>query len=92
MSKLLALWAMIKALGPVCYLMADAFKYGVSKWGEGTWREQDADEHLAIAVNDIFAFRRGGTDRPYLVDAALRVAFAVAVAIDKKQQPAEYKK
>ena len=92
MVKFVALWTMVKALGPACYLMAAAFAYGAKKWGEGSWREQDANDHLSIAVADIMAFRRGGIDRPYLVDAALRVAFAVAVAVERKQQPAEYKK
>lgn len=92
MVNFIQLWAMIRACGPVFYLMASAFAYGARKFGDGTWKQFSAGEHLEMALNNIVSWKRGETGQPVLVDAALRIVFAVAQAINAKQQPEEYKK
>lgn len=92
MTKLLSLWRLVKALGPVCYLMSDAFAYGARLYGDGTWRTLSAGEHIEIGVENIIRWQSGETAKPVLVDALLRVAFAVYLAVQKGSQPAEYKK
>lgn len=92
MTRLLLLWRLIKGLGPVCYLMADAFAYGARLYGNGTWREMSPGDHLEMAVLNIIDWKTGETAKPVLVDALLRVAFAVYLAIQKGTHPAEYEK
>lgn len=92
MVSFMQLWTMIRATGPVFYLMANAFAYGARKFGDGTWKQLSAGDHLESALNNIIAWKRGDTGQPVLVDAALRIVFAVAVAISQGQQPEEYKK
>lgn len=92
MVNFLALWNMIRAVGPAFYLMAAAFKHGTEKYGDGTWRDQSPVAHLEAALKDIVAWRNGDVTSPLLVDAALRVVFAVAVAISQGDAPKEYSK
>lgn len=89
MGKALALWKMVSTVSPAFWLMAQAFAYGVKRFGDGTWREFHAGEHLDFAVRDIADWKCGQKDWHALVDAALRLAFAVAQVVPSK---AEYKK
>lgn len=88
----LYVWRMISALGPVIYLMADAFRYGATKFGDGTWRTTSSAEHIDAALRNIVAWKNGDTTQPQLVDATLRMAFALAQAISGGTTPKEYVK
>ncbi len=92
MVNFVSLLSMIRSIGPAFFLMASAFKYGAQKYGDGTWKDRSAGDHLEDAVKDIIAWKRGDITSPLLVDAALHVVFAVAVAINQGQSPQEYKK
>lgn len=92
MPKFITLLALIRALGPVVYLIAQAFQYGCSRFGDGEWKKHDAEYHIDRALYDLLKWRSGRTDKPYLVDAALRSMFATYQAIAFKKIPAEYKK
>lgn len=87
--KVLCLWKMVSTVSPAFWLMASAFVYGAKKFGDGTWRNFTAAEHIDLALHELAAWKRGVRDWHALVDAALRMAFAVAQVVPEK---AEYKK
>ncbi len=83
----------LKSVAPAIYVLADAFRYGVNKHGDGTWRDQSPGQHVNKAIERIQAWT---TDRQYstLADAGLRIVFALSqVATGKtyKPKPAEPK-
>jgi hypothetical protein len=92
MVNFMALWTMIRAVGPAFFLMASAFRYGAQKYGDGTWRNVPAGDHLEAAVKDIVGWKQGDVTSPLLVDAAMHVVFAVAVAMAAGKSPEEYTK
>lgn len=92
MPSFMQLWAFIRSVKPVVFMMAAAFAYGAKKYGEGTWRQLTAGEHLEKALTDIVAWKRGTIDKPVLIDAALHVVFAAMIALSVGAQPPEYKK
>jgi hypothetical protein len=85
--------ALVRVLYPAMLILAAAYRYGVEKHGDGTWKELTAAEHLEKAISDINAWRSGdATNKPVLVDVALRTLFALSIALTYGQTPTEYKK
>lgn len=87
--KWLAVWKMIASVRPAFVLMASAFAYGVQKYGDGSWKNENAGEHIDKAIREIADWRHSLKDWHALVDAALRLAFAIAKIVP---EGAEYKK
>lgn len=83
----------IRKLYPVILIIAAAYRYGVEKYGDGTWQDVPPSEHLEKAVNNIERWRKGeANDDPVLVDACLRLMFAVSQALTYGLLPSNYRK
>jgi hypothetical protein len=82
----------VRALYPVILIVAEAYRYGMTKHGDGTWKELSANEHMDKAVNHLVAWKEGAVDKPVLIDAALRILFAASVAITENLSPTKYVK
>jgi hypothetical protein len=77
---------------PVVVILADAYQYGVEKYGDGTWKDMTASEHIDKAVAHMVAWKKGETKEPVLIDAALRILFAASIAITYNMAPTTYEK
>ena len=90
--NILGILTLIRATGPVVAMMASAYAYGAKKYGDGTWRNSSSADHLGVALQNIVDWKNGRRDQPLLADAALRVVFAVAIAVQQGSHPSEYQK
>ena len=93
MFNVASIIAFIRALGPTVYLLAAAYRYGRQKYGDGSWKTQSTLEHIDRANEDLLEWKSGtNTEKPYLIDAALRLAFAVSTAVASGVCPGVYPK
>ncbi len=76
--KLVAAVALFRSLLPAIYVVADAFRYGMAKNGDGTWKSVSAQAHASIALDKLvewFTTRRFSL----LADSVLRLLFALCL-------------
>jgi hypothetical protein len=82
---------LIRAIYPAMLILAAAYRYGVEKYGDGTWQDAIPSDHIEKALGNIERWRKGDTgDDPVLVDACLRLMFAVSVAVTNGIVPNQY--
>lgn len=84
---------LIRSVYPAMLIVAAAYRYGVEKYGDGTWQELTPTDHIEKALGNIERWRKGETkEDPVLVDACLRLMFAVSLAITQGIVPQKYVK
>lgn len=87
---MLSILSLISKIYPAAIVVSQAFAYGASKYGNGTWKNDNVGTHLIKAIDDINAWRGGSKDKALLADAGLRVLFAICLAIANGTHPKEY--
>lgn len=83
--------ARFDCIPPVCLrLLAQCLGFGARKYGKDNWRNIPIEDNIAHAQNHLNEWMLGDRSEPHLVNALARVSFALAQAVDSKQQPAQY--
>lgn len=75
--KWAAILVIIRACLPAMYVLADAFRFGVNKHGDGTWKDISPVDHVGKAMSKIGEWM---VTKNYnlLADAGLRILFALS--------------
>jgi hypothetical protein len=90
MSNIAVVVRLIMKVSAVMYMMADAFRYGASKYGDDTWKNLSANEHIEKGLEDISQWRAGNKAHSVLIDACLRFLFAASVAVTNGEMSKSY--
>ena len=87
---MLGVLSLIRKIYPAAVVVSQAYIFGVSKHGNGSWKDVSVGTHLVKAIDDINAWRGGSKDKSLLADAGLRVLFAICLAIASGAMKKEY--
>jgi hypothetical protein len=71
-------------------LLAQCCGFGSRKYGPGNWKKIPIESQIAHAMNHLNEFRLGDRSEPHLVNAAVRVMFALELAVENGLQGARY--
>lgn len=71
-------------------LLAQCCGFGSRKYGPGNWKKIPIESQIAHAMNHLNEFRLGDRSEPHLVNAAVRVMFALELAVEQGAQEARY--
>ncbi len=71
-------------------LLAQCCGFGSRKYGPGNWKKISIDSQIAHAMNHLNEFRAGDRSEPHLVNAAVRVMFALELAVEQGLQVPRY--
>lgn len=74
----------------VLRLLAQCLGFGAMKYQKDNWKLIKLEEHVAHAMNHLNEWMIGDRSEPHLVNAMARVTFALALAVEAKQQPETY--
>lgn len=79
----------LRTFYPLLILVAQAYAYGMKKYGDGEWKKKDVSFHLEKATKHMVAWKRNDAKPIILVDACLRLMFAAYIAL-AGTDPEEY--
>lgn len=71
-------------------LLAQCCGFGSRKYGPGNWKKISIESQIAHAMNHLNEFRLGDRSEPHLVNAAVRVMFALELAVEQAAQEPRY--
>ena len=71
-------------------LLAQCCGFGSRKYGPGNWKKIPIESQIAHAMNHLNEFRLGDRSEPHLVNAAVRVMFALELAVEQGAQELRY--
>lgn len=71
-------------------LLAQCCGFGSRKYGPGNWKKIPIESQIAHAMNHLNEFRLGDRSEPHLVNAAVRVMFALELAVEQGVQEPRY--
>jgi hypothetical protein len=71
-------------------LLAQCCGFGSRKYGPGNWKKISIESQIAHAMNHLNEFRLGDRSEPHLVNAAVRVMFALELAVEQGAQEPRY--
>lgn len=71
-------------------LLAQCCGFGSRKYGSGNWKKISIESQISHAMNHLNEYRLGDRSEPHLVNAAVRVMFALELAVDQGDQAARY--
>jgi hypothetical protein len=71
-------------------LLAQCCGFGSRKYGPGNWKKIPIESQIAHAMNHLNEFRLGDRSEPHLVNAAVRVMFALELAVEQAAQEPRY--
>lgn len=71
-------------------LLAQCCGFGSRKYGPGNWKKIPIESQIAHAMNHLNEFRLGDRSEPHLVNAAVRVMFALELAVEQELQEPRY--
>ena len=71
-------------------LLAQCCGFGARKYGSGNWKKIPIESQIAHALNHLNEFRLGDRSEPHLVNAAVRVMFALELAVEQGAQEQRY--
>jgi hypothetical protein len=81
----LSIITLIRSLGPSLFIVADAFRYGMLKYGNDSWKQTAAETHLQIAGEEAISWIHNRSNYSLLASASLRMLFALALCATSKQ-------
>jgi hypothetical protein len=73
-------------------LVAQCAEFGAAKYGIDNWRLIKGEEHINHAWNHMNEFMLGDRSEDHLVHAALRLFFAIELAVECEEQSEHYRR
>lgn len=89
MFKLAVILPLLRSLAPALLVLAHAFRYGMQKHGDGTWKNRTAEFHVGKAMSSIGQWFESPMSYYHLANAGLRLMFALTLVGIKEYEPKE---